>query len=106
MSRPTITSRLINQAWLFLPTCPRAMPRTRTVSVWVPAMPPMEATMGISTASATTFSMVPWNRLMTPAAMKAVIRLMPSHMARRGAVRNTGAKVSSSSSRPAMDMNE
>ena len=72
----------------------------------MPAMPPMDATMGMSTASATTFSIVPWNRLMTPEAMKAVSRLMPSQTARRGAERNTGAKVSSSSSRPAMDMKE
>ena len=55
---PAPTSRWISQDSLFLLTCPRAIPRTITVSVWVPAMPPIEATIGISTASATTFSMV------------------------------------------------
>ena len=35
-----------------------ASARTATVRVWVPALPPIEATIGISTARATTFSMV------------------------------------------------
>ena len=48
-------------------------------------MPPMEATMGINTASATTFSIVPWNMLIVDAAMKAVMRFMPSQTALRGA---------------------
>ena len=39
--------------------------------------------MGMSAASAATFSMVPSKRLTTAAAMKAVTRLMPSHTRRR-----------------------
>jgi hypothetical protein len=36
-----------------------------SVTVWVPAMPPIDATMGIRAASAATFSMVPTKRLTT-----------------------------------------
>ena len=42
-----------------------ARARTATVMVCVPALPPMEATIGISTASATMLSIVASNRLMT-----------------------------------------
>ena len=38
-----------------------ASARTATVMVWVPALPPMLATIGISTASATIFSIAPSN---------------------------------------------
>ena len=72
------------------------------VSVWLPAMPPMLATMGISTASATICSSVPWKRPITHAARKAVSRLMPSHTARRRELTSTGANMSASSSRPAI----
>src|SRR3990167_874913 len=88
------------------PTCPSAMPRITSVNVWVPAMPPMLATTGISTASATTFSSVCSNRPTTADARNAVARLMPSQTARRRVERSTGAKVSSYSSRPAMLISE
>ena len=101
LSRPTITSLLSRAPTLPMPTWPRAMPRTISVSVWVPATPPMLATIGISTASATRRSMVPSKRPMTHEARKAVSRLMPSHSARRRAARATGLNMSSSSSRPA-----
>ena len=80
---------------------PSTMPRITRVRVWVPAMPPMLATTGSSTASATTLAMVASKTLMTAAARKAVMRLTPSHTARRRADLSTGAKVSSSGSRPA-----
>ena len=47
-----------------------------STSVWLPAMPPMLATIGISTASATTFSIVASNRPTTFAARNAVARLI------------------------------
>jgi hypothetical protein len=55
------------------------MPRMMSVTVCVPAIPPMLATIGMRAASAATFSMVPSKRLTTAAARNAVIRLMPSH---------------------------
>ena len=57
-----------------------------SISVCLPAMPPMLATIGISTASATTFSIVASNRPTTFAARNAVARLMPSQTARRRAL--------------------
>ena len=94
---------LASSARALLPsTWPSAMPRITSVRVWLPAMPPMLATMGISTASATTRSSVVWNRPITHAARKAVTRLMPSHTARRRELVRIGANMSASSSRPAM----
>ena len=63
-----------------------AMARTATVSVWVPAMPPIEATIGISTANATTCSMVRAKIAMTAEAAIAVTRLIPSQLKRRRVV--------------------
>ena len=85
------------EGWIW----PSAMPRMISVTVWVPAMPPMLATTGISTASATIWWIVPSNSPTTHEATKAVTRLMPSHRARRLALRRTPANTSSSSSRPA-----
>ena len=59
-----------------------ASARTVTVMVWVPALPPIEATMGISTASATICSMVASKSPMMTEARKAVIRLTTSQGAR------------------------
>ena len=56
---------------------PRAIPRITTVNVWLPATPPILATMGMSMASATTLSIESWNKLITAAAIKAVIKLSP-----------------------------
>ena len=104
--RLTRISLYINDLELLGPTCPRASPRIMMVRVWLPAMPPILATMGISTASATTFSSVPSYRPMTQEARNAVARLMPSQTARRRALSIAGAKMSLSSSRPAMLINE
>ena len=76
------------------------------VRVWVPAIPPMLATTGIRIASATTCSMVSSKRPITHAAMRAVARLVPSHTSRRRAAAPMGPKRSSSSSRPAICMND
>ena len=53
---PRPTSASLSSALRVLPqfSSPSAMPRTITVSVCVPALPPMPATMGMKTASATT----------------------------------------------------
>ena len=51
-----------------------AIARTATVRVWVPALPPIDAAMGISTASITICSIVPWNRPITIEATMAVAR--------------------------------
>ena len=80
---PTAISFHSSQRALTHSTWPSAMPRMMSVTVCVPAMPPMLATMGMSAASAATFSMVPSKRLTTAAARNAVTRLMPSHTSRR-----------------------
>ena len=63
-----------------------ASARTATVRVWVPALPPMEATIGMSTASATIRSMVASNRPITMEATIAVMRLTTSQGKRARAV--------------------
>ncbi len=73
-----------------------------SVRVWLPAIPPMLATIGMSTANATTCSRVFSNKPMTQEASNAVARLIPSHTARRRALGITGANKSSSSRSPAM----
>ena len=85
-------------------TCPSASPRITRVRVWLPAIPPMLATTGINTASATICSSAPWNCPITDAARKAVIRLQPSQTERRRVLVRTGANMSASSSRPAIPM--
>ena len=82
------------------PTWPSARPRMTSTRVWLPATPPMLATTGISTASATTRSRVSSNRPMAAAARKAVARLAPSHTARRRDAGSTASNRSSSSLRP------
>ena len=59
-----------------------ASARTATVMVCVPALPPIDATIGISTASATICSMVASNRLITSEARIAVPRLTNSQVKR------------------------
>ena len=85
---------------------PGTTPPGPAVRVWLPAMPPMLATTGISTASATSSRIVPSKRPITHAATNAVARFAASHSARRRDAANTGANRSSSSSRPAMLINE
>ena len=59
-----------------------AMARTATESDWVPAFPPIEATIGISTASATTRSRVSVNNPITSDANTAVKRFTNSQIER------------------------
>ena len=66
-----------------------ASARTATVMVCVPALPPMEATIGISTASATICSMVASNCLITAGRECAVPRLTSSHQNRAGTIWRT-----------------
>ena len=91
-------SRRLPLSWLIWPT---AMARTIMVMVWLPELPPMPATMGISAARATSFSMAPSKTPMTREAMKAVTRLTASQAQRLRTESSTGAKMSSSSRRPA-----
>ena len=55
-----------------------AIARTATVSDWVPALPPMEAAIGIRTARMTSRSIVVWKRPITTEAATAVSRLTRS----------------------------
>src|SRR6266849_4285324 len=61
----------------------QAEEREETASVCVPALPPIPATMGMNTASAAHFAIVPWNQLTTHDARNAVARLIASHGNRR-----------------------
>src|SRR3546814_20128178 len=63
-----------------------ASARTATVRVCVAALPPIEATIGMSTASATTASMVASNSEMTVAARNAVQMFTASQVTRERAV--------------------
>jgi hypothetical protein len=63
-----------------------ARPRTATASDCVPAIPPVEATMGISAASTTSVAMVSSNCEITMADRDAVKRLMTSQGSRPRAV--------------------
>ncbi|CRZ40442.1 Uncharacterised protein [Vibrio cholerae] len=63
-------------------------------------MPPIEATIGISTAKATTCEMTFSNKPMVMEARMAVRRLMPSHKPRFFELLMTGANRSSPSSIP------
>ena len=82
-------------------TWPIAMPRTIMVMVWLPELPPMPATMGISAASATSFSIEPSKAPITRLAKKAVTRFTASQAQRFFTESHTGAKMSSPSFRPA-----
>ena len=73
-----------------------ASARTATVMVCVPALPPMLATIGISTASATIFSIEPSNWLITQDASSAVSRLANSQGNRPLAMVQTESDSSSS----------
>ncbi len=59
-----------------------AMARTVTAMVCVPALPPMLATIGISTASATSFSIAAPKAAMIRLATKAVPRFATSQRTR------------------------
>ena len=59
-----------------------ASARTVTVMVWVPALPPIEATIGINTAKATICSIVASNRAIIMDANMAVAKLITNQMTR------------------------
>jgi hypothetical protein len=73
-----------------------------SVVVWLPELPPMPATIGISAASAASFSIEPSKAPTTREATKAVHRLSASHGPRFLALAQTLAKMSSSSRRPTL----
>ena len=91
------SSRRIASGW----TWPIAIARTIIVIVWLPELPPMPATMGISAARATSFSIESSKAPMTREATKAVTRLRASQAHRFFTESQTEAKISSSSRRPA-----
>ena len=100
---PSPTTASFSTALRELPqvSSPRAMARTMTVRVWVAALPPMLATMVMSTASITTSSMVAWNARTTNAASAAVTRFMASHGSRFRADSPAGVNTCSSPLTPA-----
>ena len=82
LMRPTNISRSAKRvADCVLNSC-IAIARTATVTVCVPALPPIEATIGMSTASATMVSSVLSKRPITIEARTAVNRFNKSHPAR------------------------
>ncbi|KAG1436679.1 hypothetical protein G6F55_014185 [Rhizopus delemar] len=95
-NRATRTSFHSSVRALDAPTWPSARPRTISASTWVPALPPRPATIGISTANATSLSMVPSKWPTTLEARKAVHRFTDSHIRRRRMARQTGLNRSSS----------
>ncbi|MNT45854.1 hypothetical protein D3C72_1824580 [compost metagenome] len=102
MSSDTASSLRIRRLVLPGDTWSSAMARTIMVMVWLPELPPIPATIGISAARATSFSIEPSNRPITRDATKAVIRLMANQAQRLRSERQTEAKMSSSSRKPAM----
>src|SRR5262249_35913654 len=90
LSAPTMTSRAMMRRALARLSSRVASARTATVMVWVPALPPMLATIGMSTASDTIFCSDPSNRLMTHDASSAVSRLANSQVNRPLAMDHTG----------------
>ena len=95
LRRPTASSLRIARQALPLVISPAASERTVTVSAWVPALPPMPATIGISVASATSRAIVPSKWAMTKAPIRAVNRLTTSQGRRFMLVCRAGTKVSS-----------
>ena len=80
---PTRTSRRITRQTLEPVRSFVAIARTATVRLWVPAFPPIEATIGIKTASATKSLITPSNWAITRLARTAVTRFTASHGKRR-----------------------
>ena len=98
--RATPISRRIRKVKLPGWICCSAIARTIMVIVWLPVLPPIPATIGISEASATSCEMVCSKPSMTLEAINAVHRLTASHAQRVFTALLTGAKTSSSSLRP------
>ena len=88
-SNPTAASFQITRNAFDLLRSRIASARTTTVTVWVPALPPIEATIGMRTASATTCAMVASKIAITPEARIAVPRLMSSQRKRCFVVSST-----------------
>ena len=75
-SRQTARQRFDWVSWLV------ASARQVTASVWVPALPPTPATIGIRIASATIWAIAASKKLMMVEATRAVPRLAISHRTR------------------------
>ena len=82
-------------------TWPSAIERTIKVMVWLPEFPPIPATIGISAASATSFSIECSKAPITREAKIAVTRLIASHDQRFFTLAQTDENTSSSSRSPA-----
>ena len=82
MSTATRTSRQIERTVFDWVSWFVASARTVTASVWVPALPPIEATIGIKIASATMVSIAAPNWAMMKLATIAVPRLAMSQRTR------------------------
>jgi hypothetical protein len=81
-----------------------ASARTATVMVCVPALPPIEATIGIRMASATIWSIEASNHEITQDASTAVARLSKSQLKRDRVVDHTVSVISSSPTPPSRSM--
>src|SRR5262245_37467252 len=99
-SAPTSTSRRMMRQVFALESSRVASARTVTVMVWVPALPPMLATIGISTASATILAIEPSKLLITQDESSAVSRLANSQGNRPRAMVQTESESSSSPRTP------
>ena len=96
LQTPTSTSRRTNRRTFDAPKLRVAIARTVTVSACVPAFPPIDATIGIRTASATKARIVSVNCEITVADRIAVPRLIASHTNRPRAISKTPSDSSSS----------
>ncbi len=101
LASPTRVSRRIMRHMFFGVRSRVAIARTATVRVCVPALPPIEATIGISIARATTASIVPEKTPMTMDATIDVNRLTASQGKRALVVSQTLSVSSSSPPTPA-----
>ena len=96
MQSPTSPSRITNRRTFAALRLRVAIARTVTVSAWVPALPPIDATIGISTASATNARIVSVNCEITVAARIAAPRFTVSQTNRPRAISRTPSDSSSS----------
>jgi len=98
---PTLSSLLIIACLFESLICPNANPLIINVNVWLPDIPPIEATTGMSTAKATTCCKVASNSPINQEAKKAVTKLIPNQIARFLLLNQTLENKSSSSLKPA-----
>src|SRR5512137_2814237 len=104
VASPMVTARVASlrstrQRWV-ADMSPRASPRTTTVAVWVVPMPPIEATIGMNTASRASSRIEPSKRPITEAARMAVPRLISSQTRRFGNTVRAGSRTVSSPAAP------